>query len=160
MIYGYARVSTQEQDTAMQISAFKVLGVEKIFEEKASGARYDRPVLWRCLDTLRTGDQLVVYKLDRIARSLADLLRILDKIERAGASIRSVTEPIDTCTATDRLMLQILGAMAEFERSLIREPTFEEALNDLTPLARALFILVRSVNRSIVELYTSSSSKT
>lgn len=121
MIYGYARVSTQDQDTAMQLSAFRALGVEKVFEEKASGVRYDRPVLWQCLDSLRSGDLLVIYKLDRIARSLADLLRILDKIERAGASIRSVTEPIDTCTATGRLMLQILGAMAEFERTLIRE---------------------------------------
>lgn len=121
MIYGYARVSTQDQDTAIQLSAFKALGVERVFEEKASGVKYDRPVLWQCLNALRSGDQLVVYKLDRVARSLADLLRILDKIERAGASIRSVTEPIDTCTATGRLMLQILGAMAEFERSLIRE---------------------------------------
>lgn len=121
MLIGYARVSTQDQDTALQLEAFRSLGVAKVFEEKASGVRYDRPVLWRCLNSLRKGDQLVVYKLDRVARSLADLLRILDKIERSGASIRSVTEPIDTGTPAGRLMLQILGAMAEFERSLIRE---------------------------------------
>lgn len=96
-------------------------GVQKIFEEKASGAKFDRPVLRECLSSLKTGDHFVFYKLDRVARSLSDLLKILDRVERAGACIRSLTEPIDTTTPTGRLMLQILGAMAEFERSLIRE---------------------------------------
>lgn len=121
MLIGYARVSTQDQDTALQIEAFRAAGVTQIYEEKASGAKFNRPVLWQCLDKLKSGDQLVVYKLDRVARSLADLLRILDKIEKSGASIRSLTEPIDTGSPAGRLMLQILGAMAEFERSLIRE---------------------------------------
>jgi len=75
------------------------MGVQKIYEEKASGARFDRPVLWECLGSLRSGDQFVFYKLDRVARSLSDLLKILDRVERAGASIRSLTEPIDTSSA-------------------------------------------------------------
>lgn len=121
MLIGYARVSTQDQDTALQIEALKAVGVRKIYQEKASGARFDRPVLWECLASLGKGDQFVFYKLDRVARSLSDLLRILDTIERAGASIRSLTEPIESGTPAGRLMLQILGSMAEFERSLIRE---------------------------------------
>ena len=107
MLIGYARVSTQDQDTAIQIEAMRVMGVQKIYEEKASGARFDRPVLWECLGSLRSGDQFVFYKLDRVARSLSDLLKILDRVERAGASIRSLTEPIDTCSPAGRLMLQI-----------------------------------------------------
>lgn len=119
--YGYARVSTQEQDTALQLEALSRDGCTRIFEEKASGAKFDRAVLWECIGSLRSGDQLVFYKLDRIARSLSDLLLIIDRIEKAGASIKSLTEPIDTASPAGRLMLQILGAMAEFERSLIRE---------------------------------------
>lgn len=120
-VVGYARVSTQEQDTSLQLEALNRIGCTCVYEEKASGAKLQRPVLWQCLDSLRPGDQLVFYKLDRIARSLSDLLQILDRVERSGASIRSLTEPIDTGSPAGRLMLQILGAMAEFERSLIRE---------------------------------------
>ncbi|RMX09051.1 recombinase family protein [Vandammella animalimorsus] len=123
MKIGYARVSTNDQDTAMQRSALERAGCEVIHEEYASGGRIDRPVLWSLLSSLRPGDQVVIYKLDRVARSLSDLLRILDTIERAGGGIQSLTEPIDTTTPTGRLMLQILGAIAEFERSLIRERT-------------------------------------
>lgn len=119
---GYARVSTQDQDTALQLEAFKCVGVTLVFEEKASGGRSsNRPVLWRCLRSLRKGDIFVFYKLDRVARSLSDLLKILEIVENAGASIQSITEPIDTTTPAGRLMLQILGSMAEFERALIRE---------------------------------------
>lgn len=120
---GYARVSTQDQDNALQIDALSRAGCHLLFEEKASGAKFDRSALWECLASLRAGDQFVFYKLDRVARSLSDLLKILEKVERAGASIKSLTEPIDTSTSAGRLMLQILGAMAEFERSLIRERT-------------------------------------
>lgn len=123
MLIGYARVSTQDQDSALQLDALARAGCERFYEEKASGAKIERPALWECLSSLRTGDQFVFYKLDRVARSLSDLLKILDKVERAGASIRSLTEPIDTTTPAGRLMIQILGAMAEFERSLIRERT-------------------------------------
>lgn len=94
MLIGYARVSTQEQDTTLQIEALKLAGVQEIFEEKASGAKFNRPVLWKCLRSLKSGDQFVFYKLDRVARSLSDLLRILEAVEKAGASIRSLTEPI------------------------------------------------------------------
>jgi DNA invertase Pin-like site-specific DNA recombinase len=120
-LVGYARVSTQDQDTTVQIEALRSIGCTEVFEEKASGVKFDRKALWACLDSLRAGDQFVFYKLDRVARSLADLLKILERVERAGASIRSLTEPINTSTAAGRLMLQILGAMAEFERTLIRE---------------------------------------
>lgn len=120
-LVGYARVSTQDQDTALQIEALRSIGCTQIYEEKASGVKFDRPALWDCLNALRPGDQFVFYKLDRVARSLGDLLRILERVERSGASIRSLTEPINTSTAAGRLMLQILGAMAEFERTLIRE---------------------------------------
>ena len=87
MLIGYARVSTQEQDTSVQIAALNAAGVQTIFEEKASGAKFDRPVLRQCLASLKTGDQFVFYKLDRVARSLSDLLKILDRVERAGAAI-------------------------------------------------------------------------
>ncbi len=120
-LVGYARVSTQEQDTALQLEALKAAGVVTVFEEKASGAKFNRPVLWQCLGSLQSGDQFIFYKLDRVARSLSDLLRILEAVEKAGASVRSLTEPIETATPAGRLMLQILGSMAEFERSLIRE---------------------------------------
>ena len=121
MMIGYARVSTHDQDTALQLDALHNAGVHQIYEEKASGANIKRPVLWQAISALRTGDTLVFYKLDRVARSLSDLLQILEKVELAGATIKSLTEPIDTTTAAGRLMLQILGSMAEFERSLIRE---------------------------------------
>lgn len=120
-LVGYARVSTQDQDTALQIQALNSAGVTEIFEEKASGVNFERPALWDCLNSLKSGDQFIFYKLDRVARSLSDLLKILEAVERAGATVRSLTEPIDTTSAVGRLMLQILGAMAEFERTLIRE---------------------------------------
>lgn len=117
---GYARVSSQEQETALQLDALSRAGVGRVFQEKRSaGGR--RPLLEALLYTLRRGDVLVVYKTDRLARSLADLLRILARIERAGAAFRSITEPFDTSTAAGRLMLQMLGSFAEFERSMIRE---------------------------------------
>ena len=155
MLIGYARVSTQDQDTSLQIEALRAVGVREIFEEKASGAKFDRPALWRCLDSLSSGDQFVFYKLDRVARSLSDLLKILDKVERAGASIRSLTEPIDTSTPAGRLMLQILGAMAEFERSLIRERTMagqREAMARGVHCGRQLSVDA-STAMAIVEMY-------
>lgn len=121
MLIGYARVSTNDQHTALQLEALRRAGCERVYEERASGAKFDRPVLWECIESLLPGDQLTFYKLDRVARSLSDLLRILERVEKTGASIRSLTEPIDTGSPAGRLMLQILGAMAEFERSLIRE---------------------------------------
>lgn len=120
MLVGYARVSTVDQDTAMQLLALGAAGVSRVFSEKRSGVG-PRVELERALYSLRRGDVLVVYKIDRLARSLADLLRIVLRLERLGASFRSLTEPIDTGTAIGRLMLQLLGSFAEFERSAINE---------------------------------------
>ncbi len=122
MLVGYARVSTQEQDTALQLDAFARLGCETVFQEKASGStRRGRPELARCLASLRKGDTLVVYKIDRIARSLFDLLDVLRHLENVGATIKSITEPLDTTNAMGVFMIQVLGAVAQLERSMIRE---------------------------------------
>ena len=124
MLIGYARVSKSNgQDTAAQISALENAGVERILEEYASGGRWDRPQLHRLFDELRSGDIVVVWKLDRLSRSLSDLLRIMEKIESAGAGFRSLTESIDTTTAAGRMMMQMIGSVAEFEREMIRERT-------------------------------------
>lgn len=122
MNVGYARVSTQDQDTALQLDALHRAGCSVIFEEKASGAsRRGRRELARCLVSLQRGDVLVVYKIDRIARSLFDLLEILRQLEASGAVIRSITEPLDTGSPMGVFMLQMLGAVAQLERSMIRE---------------------------------------
>jgi len=124
MLIGYARVSSAEtQDTAVQKKALKEAGVEKIFEEKASGGRWDRPQLQKMLEQMRKGDVLVVWKLDRLSRSLKDLLQILDRIDKTGAGFRSLTESIDTTTPAGRMMMQMIGSFAEFERAMIRERT-------------------------------------
>jgi DNA invertase Pin-like site-specific DNA recombinase len=124
MLIGYARVSkTDGQDTASQVDALRAAGCERIFEDRASGARWDRPELHRLLDQLRPGDTVVVWKLDRLSRSLKDLLTILDQIEQAKAGFRSLTEAVDTTGPAGRMLVQMLGAFAEFERSMIRERT-------------------------------------
>jgi DNA invertase Pin-like site-specific DNA recombinase len=123
MLIGYARVSTQEQETHMQIDALRKAGVEEIHQEKKSGGDRRRPVLAAVLEKLHRGDTLVVFKLDRIARSLKHLLDILEQLESKGAGFRSLTETIDTTTPSGRMMMQIIGAFAEFERELIRERT-------------------------------------
>lgn len=120
MIYGYARVSTADQDTALQRDALRRAGVRTVVEEKRSGVR-TRPALERLLDMLQPGDVLVVYKVDRLARSLRDLVRILDRVSSSGAGFRSVTEPINTDTPAGQLVLHMLAAVAQFEWSLIRE---------------------------------------
>jgi DNA invertase Pin-like site-specific DNA recombinase len=123
MMLGYARVSTNEQDTAEQVSALKSAGCEKIFREKASGGRWDRPELQRLLDQLRKGDILIVSRLDRLSRSLRDLLMIMERIKVAEAGFRSLSEAIDTTTAPGRMMMQMVGAFTEFERAILRERT-------------------------------------
>jgi len=122
MMIGYARVSTSEQDTELQLRALRKAGVRKIFEEKRSGGRVaHRLQLLGMLDVLREGDQVVVYKLDRLARSLRDLLNIVDRIEGVGATFRSLTESFDTSTPAGHMAFHMLGAVAQFERSIIRE---------------------------------------
>ena len=123
MLIGYARVSTNEQDTATQVAALKSAGCERIFCEKASGGRWDRPELHRLLDQLRKGDVLVVWKLDRLSRSLRDVLTIMEQIAEAKAGFRSLSEAIDTTSPAGRMMMQMLGAFAEFERAMLRERT-------------------------------------
>ena len=124
MLFGYARVSkSDDQDPAAQLRELKAAGCRKILQERASGGRWDRPELHRLLDQLREGDTVVVWKLDRLSRSLKDTLTILDRIDAAGASFRSLTEAIDTTGPVGRMMMQMLGAFAEFERAMIRERT-------------------------------------
>jgi DNA invertase Pin-like site-specific DNA recombinase len=123
MLIGYARVSTDDQDTAVQVAALKAAGCERIFREKASGGRWDRPELHRLLDQLRKGDVLVVWKLDRLSRSLRDVLIIMERLAEAKAGFRSLTEAIDTTTPAGRMMMQMVGAFAEFERAMLRERT-------------------------------------
>lgn len=123
MLIGYARVSTTDQDTTAQIDALKSAGCELIFEEKASGGRWERPELHRLLGQLRKGDTFVVWKLDRLSRSLKDVISLMEKIQLAGASFKSLTESIDTDSPGGRMMMQIIGSFAEFERAMLRERT-------------------------------------
>jgi DNA invertase Pin-like site-specific DNA recombinase len=124
MLIGYARVSKREdQDTQAQIAALTQAGCKRIFEETASGGRWDRPQLHRLLDHLRPDDVVVVWKLDRLSRSLKDMLIILERVEKAGAGFKSLTESVDTTLPAGRMMTQMLGAFAEFERAMIRERT-------------------------------------
>ena len=118
-----SRLKTRPTRHRAQVMELKRAGCKRIFEESASGGRWDRPELHRALDQLREGDVLIVWKLDRLSRSLKDLLYILERIAEAKAGFRSLTEAIDTTTPAGRMMLQMLGAFAEFERSMIRERT-------------------------------------
>lgn len=118
--YGYARVSSIEQDTQLQLNALQEAGAQHIFHEKTSSVGA-RPELQKLLKAVKPGDTLYVYKLDRLARSLKDLLHILETLERKGCKFRSLTEPVQTDNYLGRFMLQILGAVAELERNLIRE---------------------------------------
>lgn len=120
MLIGYARVSTVDQDPEMQMRALAAAGVCSIVHEYRSGAGV-RPELDKLLTRLQPGDVLIVYKIDRLARSLADLLRVLAEVTAAGASFKSLTEPIDTTTPAGRMLIQLLGSFAEFERAIIIE---------------------------------------
>lgn len=117
---GYARVSTIDQDTALQLDALQAAKVINIYQDKGSGVG-PRPQLQAAVAALKKGDMFVVWKLDRIARSLPDLLSIIDRVKLAGATIRSLTEPIDTSNPIGEFTLQVLGAVAQLERSMIRE---------------------------------------
>ena len=123
MLVGYARVSTLDQNPALQINALKGAGCERIFTEKASGAQRDRPELSAALDYIRAGDTLVVWKLDRLARSMRQLIETVEDLHARGIELRSLTESIDTATPGGRLVFHIFGALAEFERAVIRERT-------------------------------------
>jgi DNA invertase Pin-like site-specific DNA recombinase len=122
-LIGYARVSTDEQNLAAQLDALRAAGCALIFEEHASGGQRSRPQLAAALAAIRPGDTLLVARLDRLARSLAHLLEIVERLRSQGAHFRSLRDPIDTTGPSGVLVLQMLGAVAEFERSLIRERT-------------------------------------
>lgn len=123
MLVGYARISTVDQSPALQIDALRSAGCERLFTEKASGAQRDRPELKAALEYLRQGDTLVVWKLDRLARSMRQLIETVEDLQIRGIELRSLTESIDTATAGGRLVFHIFGALAEFERAVIRERT-------------------------------------
>lgn len=123
MLIGYARVSTQDQDPALQLDALMAEGCERVFEEKASGAQRDRPELKNAIEYIREGDTLVVWKLDRLARSLKQLIETVEDLEARGIGFRSLTENIDTTTSGGKLVFHLFGALAEFERGIIRERT-------------------------------------
>src|SRR5690554_2272069 len=123
MIIGYARVSTQDQNPEFQVDALEKAGCEQIFQEKFTGKLRERPELSQCLRMLRTGDTLIVWKLDRLARSLKDLVAIVQDHNDREIGFKSLTEAIDTTSSGGRLVFHIFGALAEFEHSLIRERT-------------------------------------
>lgn len=125
MIIGYARVSTSDQNLDGQIDALKAAGVEKIFQEKKTGKSRQRPELEKLLEQLRSGDVIVVTKYDRLARSLRDLIDLVETIREKGAGFRSLGEDIDTTSPTGRLIFHVFGSIAEFERERIVERTLE-----------------------------------
>jgi DNA invertase Pin-like site-specific DNA recombinase len=122
-LIGYARLSTLDQDPALQLDAFTAAGCATVFEDRASGARADRPGLRQALDYVREGDVLVVWKLDRLGRSLAHLIETVTALEERRVGFRSITEAIDTTTPSGRLVFHLFGALGQFERDLIRERT-------------------------------------
>ena len=124
MKYGYARVSTDDQNSALQLAALKKAGCKTLFKDEGiSGATTKRPALPRCLKALQADDTLVVWKLDRLGRNLRDLIYMLDNLSARGIKFQSLTESIDTATPTGRAMWQMIGVLAELERSLIAERT-------------------------------------
>lgn len=122
-LIGYARVSTQDQNMAMQIDALREYGCERIFEEKRSGKAKERPQLEAMFDYLREGDTVVVWKLDRLGRSMRDLLDLTERMEQRGIGFVSIKDGIDMTDATGRLYFHLMACLAEFERDLISERT-------------------------------------
>lgn len=121
---GYARISTEEQNLALQLDALNVIGCETIYQDEGiSGAALKRPGLEQALTTLQSGDVLIVWKLDRLGRSLSHLIEVIDQLGKNGVGFQSLSESIDTTTAGGRLLFHLMGALAEFERSMIGERT-------------------------------------
>ena len=123
-LIGYARISTADQNLALQLDALAAAGTTRVFEDRGvSGTKAERPGLTEALRYLREGDTLVVWKLDRLGRSMTHLLQTVADLEARGVGFRSLTEAIDTTTPTGRLVFHIFGALGQFERDLIRERT-------------------------------------
>ena len=125
MIIGYGRVSSQEQNLEARIAALREAGAERVFADKISGSKRNRPELDKMLEQLRHGDVVLVTKYDRLARSLTDLLEIVAQVEAAEAGFRSLAEDIDTTTPAGRLIFHVFASIAQFERERIRERTME-----------------------------------
>src|SRR5215203_4626899 len=123
MLIGYARISTTDQTLALQQDALTAAGCDKIFIETASGSRNDRPGLTEALDFVRSGDTLVVWRLDRLGRSLAHLIQSIKDLQERGVQFKSLQEQLDTGTSGGKLVFHVFGALAEFERDLIQERT-------------------------------------
>lgn len=123
MKIGYARVSTEDQLLDLQLDALAKAGCESIYQEKMSGKSSERPELASCLKALRPGDTLIVWRLDRLGRSLPDLVKIVEALHAQGVAFESLSEKIETSSATGKLMFHVFAALAEFERNLIRERT-------------------------------------
>lgn len=123
MLVGYMRVSTNEQNLALQRDALKAAGCERLYDDTCSGSVAERPGLTKALDHMRAGDTLVVWKLDRIGRSLSHVVELVDGLQAKGIGLKVLTGGIDTTTSTGRLVFGIFATLAEFERDLIRERT-------------------------------------
>jgi len=123
MKIGYARVSTREQNLDMQVIALEKAGCERIYEEKVSGVKVDRPILNNLLNQLRPDDVLVIWKLDRLGRSLKNLVELVHQLMDSNIGLCSLNDPIDTTNAQGRLIFNIFASLAEFERDVIRERT-------------------------------------
>ena len=123
MKIGYARVSTEDQNLALQQDALSAAGCERVFEDKESGSKANRPGLADALAFARRGDVLIVWRLDRLGRSLPDLVKVVRELEQAGIGFESLTEKIETGTAAGRLVFHVFAALAEFERNITRERT-------------------------------------
>ncbi len=123
MLIGYARVSTQDQNLNLQIDALTKAGCEKVFEDKVSGTRAERPGLTKALELMRTGDTLVVWKLDRLGRSVKHLVDLVAGLQKQGIQFKSLTDAIDTGTPSGRLFFHVMASLAEMERELTVERT-------------------------------------
>jgi len=123
MLIGYARVSTQDQNLELQVEALQKAGCKKIFEDRASGNRAERPGLAKAQENLREGDTLVVWKLDRLGRSVKNLVDLVGQFQKQGVQFKSLTDSIDTGTASGRFFFHVMASLAEMERELIIERT-------------------------------------
>jgi len=123
MLIGYARVSTDDQNLNLQNDALNSAGCEKIYSDQLGGGTTERPGLSTVFEVLRPGDTLVIWRLDRLGRSLKHLISLVDQLDKEGVGLRSLKENIDTTTSGGRLVFHLFGALAEFERALIRERT-------------------------------------
>ena len=164
MLIGYARVSTTDQDPQLQIDALKAAGVERLFTDHASGAATSRPQFDQMMGTLRRGDTVMVWRLDRLGRSMKHLLELATLFEAQEVGLRSLNEQLDTTTANGRLIFHVMAALAEFERGLLSERTqagLQAARNQgrvggrpsaLTPSARQAAVDLREQGRTVAEI--------